>query len=47
MKCVLSAENLENKCSSGAREFAGLKTRINANQTFASVIFPALGAVDA
>ena len=47
MKGLLSAGNLENKCSSGAQEVAGLKTRINANQTFASVVFSALGAADA
>lgn len=47
MKCLLSAGNLENKCSSGAREVGGLKAKINANQTFASVVFSALGAVDA
>lgn len=46
MKCLLSAANLENKCSSGAQEAAGLKTRINANQTFASVVFSALEAAD-
>lgn len=47
MKCLLNAGNLGNKCSSGAQEVTGLKTRINANQTFASVIFSALRAVSA
>lgn len=46
MKCLLSAGGLENKCSSVAREVAGLESGINANQTFASVAFSALAAVD-
>lgn len=46
MKCMLSAGGLENKCSSAAREVAGLESGMNANQTFASAALSALAAVD-